>query len=1001
MQHLHPQLTPPQLIARGLHIEALQDVLEQARAGQGRCVLLSGGAGVGKSRLLRELLSGTSTDDCWLLQGHCLQEDAGLAFAPLVDALRRFLTPLPPEERRELLGPLAGELVKLLPELALDRPDLRATPGLAPQREKRRLFEALIQFLLRLAAARPVLLVVEDIHWSDETSLEFLHLLARRSAGLPVALFLTARPRAGSPALDRFLAQVNRERLVPEIRLAPLSPDGVDAMLRSMFGWELPVKRRFLNAIYALTEGNPFFVEEVAHALVAREDIFYADGRWQYRALDRLDIPRSLRRIVRQRTGQLRPAAADLLALAAVAGRNFDFDLLARLTGHDEPALLALLRELVAAGLVVEEAPEGTGAGEPGTGFAFRHALTREAIYAGLLARERRRQHEAIARYYEGQPPPAAKPPPATLPQLAYHCFAAGLWERALRYGEAAGARALERFAPHAALAHLGRAATAADRLDQPLPARVRHLRGRAQQMVGDLAAAQADFEALLAQARASGDDRARWQALHDLGFLWMARDYDRMGDYLQQALALARTLDDPALLAQSLNRLGNWEANVGRPLDALARHGEALAVFEARDDTSGTAATLDLIATAHGITGNIAASVAHYRRALPLLEALGDRQGLASTLMMLASGDSIREGERALDIARDIGWRDGEAYAHVRLAFAYLYRGTLGPALDHGHRGLAIARAIEHLPWQSAAHQSLGVTRYLMLAPVEAATHLEQARELAQTSGARVWAQGATGMLSLARLAGGDRQVESAAGLLEGIPTPPGGLEHFSQRLLALAQGELALVRERPGAALDIVATVLAAVPQLHTWQDLSLSFLLHLQGRALAAAGRPEEALTALEEALDAARNFGPQPLCWRCHAGLAQAHLARSDRPAAEAALARAEAEIAALAATLPQAERPARQQFQQAARARLPQLPALTPLQVRKRAAGGLTRRERQVAALVARGMTNKEIAGELFITVRTVKSHLTNIFNKLDFTSRSQLAAWVVETGLDD
>jgi len=152
-------------------------------------------------------------------------------------------------------------------------------------------------------------------------------------------------------------------------------------------------------------------------------------------------------------------------------------------------------------------------------------------------------------------------------------------------------------------------------------------------------------------------------------------------------------------------------------------------------------------------------------------------------------------------------------------------------------------------------------------------------------------------------------------------------------------------------------------------------------------------------LQEAITLCQNYGVQLWRWRCHAGLARLHLSQKERPAAKTELAAATQLLETQAASIPNNGQ--RQQFQQAAQAMLPQLPALTPLQQRKQAFGGLTQRQRQVAALVAQGKTNKEIAGELFITVRTVKSHLTNILTKLNFTSRSQVAAWVVEVGLLD
>jgi len=795
---------------------------------------------------------------------------------------------------------------------------------------------------------------------------------------------LTTRPQADAPALAQFLTQLNRERLAQEIRLQPLSPEGVEALLRSMFEWDTPLNRPFLSAIYTLTEGNPFFVEEVVNTLVANGNIFFTGDGWRYKPLDQLVIPHSLKLIVQQRTNQLSPAAADLLAVAAVAGRHFDFDLLAQLTGADEPTLLQLMRELVTARLVVEESADR---------FAFRHALTREAIYAGLLTRERRGQHQAIAHYYQQQPGATDR----YLPQLAYHFFEAGLWEQALQYGQAAGEQALQTFAPYAALAHFDRIATAAAQLNRPLPANVRHLRGQAQQMVGKFDASQAEFETLLAEAQAAGNKQAEWQALYDLGFLWMARDYARTGDYLQQALALARTLNDPPTLAQSLNRLGNWQANVGRPLSALELHQEALEIFEAEQNRPGIAATLDLIATAHGITGNIAASVNHYRRALPLLEVLGDKQGMASALTMLTMGGFIAEGERALAISREINWRDGEAYAHIRLALALALRGQFGLALDHAGQGLRLAREIDHTLWQIAACQSLGITNLFMLAPDEAEDYLAQALKLAQASGAQVWTDTISAILVLARLLKG--QVDDAAALLSDVSRPPAGLESLGKRFLALAQAEVSLARQQPQNALEIIDAVLQAVPHLRAWKDHTLIHLLQVKGRALAAVDRFDEAAIALQEAITLNQTYGLQWWRWRCHADLGRLYLSQKERSAAETELAAAVDLIEAQAASIPHEEQ--RRQFQQAARAMLPQLPSLTPLQKRKQAFGGLTQRERQVAVLVAQGKTNKEIAAELFITVRTVKSHLTNILTKLDFTSRSQVAAWAVEVGLLD
>ena len=743
-------IAPPQLIARALQLEALSEILNSVRSGQGRCVVVTGEAGIGKSRLVHELSAGAA--GFWVLQGTCSEDSDGVAYGPLQDLLRRHLSGLPPDKQMDALGPWAGELTRLLPELAWTLTGGGSDATLAPNLERQRLFEALMQFLMRLAAVRPALIIIEDIHWSDEASLEFLHLLARRLATLPICLLLTTRPDAGQPVLDRFLSRLNRERLAVEMALPPLTRDGVDAMLRSLFDWDLPVKRPLLDAMYALTEGNPYFVEEVARALVDRGDIYPANGRWLAKPLAQLEIPHSLRLIVQGHLHGLSAEATDLLALAAVAGRRFDFDLLLRLTGQGEATLLRLVRELMAAGLVIEQEPDR---------FAFRHALTREAIYSGLLSRERRNQHGVIAAYLAGQ----AGAGDELLSQLAYHSFEAGLWQQALDCGMAAGDQALRRYATHAALVHLDRAAAAANHLGVALPRRFLETRGRARQMVGDFAAARTDFEAALAEARAAGDRSGEWQALYDVGYLWMTADYAQAGNYLREALAVARSIDDPAILARSLNRLGNWLANIGQPLAALELHKEALAIVEQGADPADLAHTLDLIATAQDITGNTAASMASYQRALPLFEALGDRQAMSSTLMMMTSGGDIEAGLRAAVIAREIGWRDGEAYAHIRLALALGFRGDFGVALEHARRGLEIAREIDHLPWQTAGLQSLGTIYLQMLLPAEGRGPLVEALELARAGGATIWVDTIRAVLAMTLILAGDIDEAAAVG--------------------------------------------------------------------------------------------------------------------------------------------------------------------------------------------------------------------------------------------
>jgi predicted ATPase len=182
-----------------------------------------------------------------------------------------------------------------------------------------------------------------------------------------------------------------------------------------------------LDALYALTEGNPFLVEELLKSLIEAGDIVYEHGYWQRKEAGEWHIPRSVQDAVDLRTAQLSEGARQVLSLAAVAGRHFDFALLQALTKHDEAQLLRLLKELIAAQLLVEESAER---------FAFRHALTRQAVTAQLLGRERKALRRTIAETLEHL---YASSIEAHSADLAYHFFEAGAWEQALLYGQRAG----------------------------------------------------------------------------------------------------------------------------------------------------------------------------------------------------------------------------------------------------------------------------------------------------------------------------------------------------------------------------------------------------------------------------------------------------------------------------------------------------------------------------------------------------------------------------------
>src|SRR5258706_6166620 len=326
----------PVFIGRAAALASFERIVEQVGNGQGQMVLVSGEAGIGKSRLVAEAKAAVGQERARFLQGACFEQDRALPFAPLLDMLRTLLVTGPREASLPLLVPLAPELIKILPDLALWLPDVTSTPALEPEQEQRRLFVALTHFLLGLAEHHSLVLVIEDLHWSDDISLEFLLYLSRYLQARPLLLLLTYRTEEVSPLLHRFLATLNRERAAVEFSLVNLTVDEVRAMVRTIFRLKRPVRRDFLAMLYQLTEGNPFFVEEVLKSLLAAVDIFFTGSIWDRKELRELHIARSVYDSVQLRSDLLRDAARETLAVAAVGGRAGDFAPLQALAGAPE-----------------------------------------------------------------------------------------------------------------------------------------------------------------------------------------------------------------------------------------------------------------------------------------------------------------------------------------------------------------------------------------------------------------------------------------------------------------------------------------------------------------------------------------------------------------------------------------------------------------------------------------------------------------------------------------
>ncbi|MEO6063927.1 MAG: tetratricopeptide repeat protein, partial [Thermoflexales bacterium] len=649
-----------------------------------------------------------------------------------------------------------------------------------------------------MAGDAPRAIAIEDLHWSDDATLEYV-LHAIRRAPQAVLWLLTFRNDETHAELDRFRAETNRTRLALDLSVNRLTMAQVDQMIREIFDLGRAIRPEFLAPIFALTDGNPYFVEEALKALVTAGDIYESGDGWERKPMEQVRIPESVEIAVSARAQRLEPATLRTLTVAAVMGRRFDFGALQAITARDEETLIGHIRQLVAAQLVTEESPDV---------FVFRHALTREAIYATLLGREQKALHLAIARHIEATGGEAG--------DLSHHYFRAGAWLKASEWAWRAGERARQLHVPQAALEHDDRALIGLDRLgadthpDGWTRGALLRARGQAREQVGDFDGARADDEAALAEAERIHDASSKWQAMIDLGALWASREYARAGEYFEQALALARVSGSPHELARSLIQVGNLLTNTGRPHLALDMQREALVIFEGARNAVAITCTLDLTGQTTQFAGNSFEAKEIYDEVIRRLRDAGDLVGLSSAVSMLqvvtgmasfdtmvaADDPSMQEPAECLSVATRCGSQPALAFALFSFASRQALVGAYAESLENARRSLTVAETIGHRQWTCGALLTIGVI-YLNLLEADAAIRLlVKARELASLLKSNMWEFHTASWLARSHLAKGDiARAGEAVGSLPGFDLDPARAPAtMAERQLLATQAEYCL---------------------------------------------------------------------------------------------------------------------------------------------------------------------------------------------------------------
>jgi tetratricopeptide (TPR) repeat protein len=662
-------------VGRDAELETLVGAWKQARDGALRAVMVAGEAGVGKTRLAFELARRVHDDGGRVLYGRC-EEELGVPYQPFAEALRPYVAECPLHELTDLAQVHEGELTRLVPELARRLPDVPPPLHAEPEAERYRLFEAVAGLLATASREAPVLFVIDDLHWAAKPTLLLLHhLIARQepAAALIVGTYRDTELGVGGGetiALADMLADLRRLQTVERLALDGLDADGVTAFVEAAAGHALESPGVALaRAVHAETEGNPFFMGQVLRHLVETGAVSMRDGRWTYDvSVERLGIPDGVREVIDSRRSRLGHTSNGVLQIASVVGRDFEFDVLERVSDVSEDDVLTSLEEATAA-RVVAEMPDALDR------YSFVHALVRDTIYDELPASRRVRLHRRVAEALEDLRAHDLAP---HLAQLAYHfgqAADAGGASKAVEYARRAGDEAIAQLAYETAADHYRRALDTLLRTESPdlvLRCELLLALGEAHNHAGEVHRGKKEFfQAADLARKLDRTDLFAHAALGYGGVLPPSNEPDPRAEALLKEV-LERVQEEGDLRACASARLAQWIYYVSPRPERAELCDEALRIARHIDDPS-TIATV-LIGRCWALEGpeDLEAQLETAAEVIELGESLGDQeivlQGLKCRLHRLFERGHVDEAATVVSETKELASALGQP-EYLRLA--------------------------------------------------------------------------------------------------------------------------------------------------------------------------------------------------------------------------------------------------------------------------------------------------------------------------------------------
>ncbi len=657
------------LVDRLEEMKLLKGAVDRTVQGEGGVVFLHGEAGIGKTRLARELRAYAHLRGMQVLYGRCpalFRMDGVPPYVLWREVIRDYLENSSLEQLYRVVGFYPAEVAKVVPEISQKLKAIPQSFPISPEQEQNRLFEAVSQFITNIAREAPLLVVLDDLQWTDPSSLLLLHYIARglqKTRLLLLGAYRTTEVDAKHP-LTSILAELKREALPQSVSLKRMSLDDTCEMIRQILEQD-DVPPEFCQKVYEKTRGNPFFTAEVIESLKEEDVIYREGGRWKLKEVSTIEFPESVKNVVKTRLSMLDEECLNVLTIASFIGNDFTLEAVGAVTGIERAKLLKFMDKLFKTGLIKERVICGEGI------CSFADVLVRDVVYQEVSPLTRKELHGVVAcaleRIY-------AKTIDEHLSELASHFVESGDKDKALHYFLKAGEKAQSVYANKEAISYFQSGLKLLEEKEGTLEER-----GRVLETLGDVESIVGEYDACI-------------KCWNDAALLRMQLNEKSETARLHRKMAYV-----------FWNRIGKTD-------EAKSHYDKALKILEAEPESVELATLFEDECNMLWRTGDLVAARLWAGKALELAKKLNAYEVVASAYIDLGviagqSGEGWRTSgeyhEIALRIALDKGYVGSALRAYTDLA-ANLPAEQRERALELYEKGLELAKKVGSISYQS-----------------------------------------------------------------------------------------------------------------------------------------------------------------------------------------------------------------------------------------------------------------------------------------------------------